>query len=278
MATFELFRYQLLPASQEHQQDLFGESLTLDQIKEKKNEIFWELLQEGALFNSEKLLQKTLFSEGYWFSIKLAPKRKTVINKPDFRSESVENWPHITVFINNDPAVQIIGVSRNQRAFKDSISVVRTLEKRIGKPLKDRGLTVQFQSIYEQTEFWQLMQQQRGRVERVRFEMISPNMANISGVLKVDLRRLNQESNSQKTTLELEAVAGSALQIDQSDGLISSCVDYSANGGGDIKVKIKGFKKIIRTSTSVRTIEADEIIFEDTNCESLDLLLKGVLK
>lgn len=278
MATFELFRYQLLPASQEQQQDLFGEHVTLEQLKERKNDIFWEVLRHVIPFESAELLQKVVMSEEHWFVVMLAPKRKAIINKPDFRSELVEDWPHVTLFVNNDPEVQVVGVSRNQRAFKDPFSVVRKLERRITRPLAHRGLTVHFQSIYDQTEFWALMREQQGRVEKVRFEMIAPNMANISSVLKVDLKRLNQEANAQKTTIELEAAAGTALQIDESDALVASCVDYSANGGGDIKVKLKNVKKVIRTSTSVRTFEAEEVVFENTTPEALDLFWEGVLK
>jgi hypothetical protein len=278
MATFELFRYQLLPTSQEPQQDLFGESLTLERIKKQKNSIFWDVLQQIFPFDSPDLLQKVLLAEGGWLVVKLAPRRKAVIHKPDFRSEFVEDWPHVTLFINNDPEVQVVGVSRNQRAFKDPFSVVRKLDRRITRHLTQRGLTVHFQSMYDQTEFWDLMLKQQGNVQKVRFEMIAPNMANISGILKLDLKRLNQESNAQKTTVELEATAGTALQINESDDLIAGCVEYSANGGGDIKVKLRNVKKEIRTSTSIRTFEADEVVFENTTPEFLDHFWKGVLK
>lgn len=198
MATFELFRYQLLPASQEPQQDLFGESLTLERIKEQKNVLFWEVLQQLFPFDSPDLLQKVLLAEGGWLVVKLAPRRKAAIHKPNFRSEFVEDWPYVTLFINNDPEVQVVGVSRNQRAFKDPFSVVRKLERRITRHLTQRGLTVHFQSMYDQMEFWGLMREQRGNVQKVRFEMIAPNMANISGVLKLDLRRLNQEAKPRR--------------------------------------------------------------------------------
>jgi len=280
MAAFELFRFQLLPASQERQQELFGETLSLEELKERKNELFARVLaQDSRTSRSPDLLQKVLV-EGHpeWMVMKIAPRRKAILNKPDFRTEQVEDWPYVTLFLNNDPEVQVIGVSRNQRAFKNTYSVVRALERRLEKPLRSVGLTVQFSSIYDRAEFWSIIENYTGRVEKVRFEMVAPNMANISRVLKVDLKRLNQEANAQRTTLELEAVGGTSLEIDKADELVSGCVDYSAEGGGDIKVKIKGMRKIIRTSTSVRVLELDEAIFENTTPDELDLLLKGVLK
>jgi hypothetical protein len=278
MATFELYRYQLLPASRAPQQDLFGASLSLDELVARKNDILRDVLIAVYPVPDPDLAQKVVLGEHDWFVLKLAPRRKAKLNKPDFRIENVEDWPHVVMFVNNDPEVQVIGVSRNQRAFSNPFSVVRGLEKLIAKHLLKRGLTIQFHSIYDQSEFWSFVAAHQGKVEKVRFEMISPNMANISRVLQVDLKRLNKEANAQKTTLELESVPGTALEISEQDSMIASCVQYSADGGGDIKVKVKGFKKTISTSHSVRVIEIDEMVFENSTPDQLELILKGALK
>lgn len=278
MAVFELYRYQLLPASQAQQQDLFGESLSLADLVARKNALMRDVLNAVYPVEDPDLVQKVVLRDDSWFVLKLAPRRKAKLNKPDFRIENVEDWPHVVMFVNNDPDVQVIGVSRNQRAFSNPFSVVRGLEKLVSKHLLNRGLTIQFHSIYDQSEFWSLMASNRGKVEKVRFEMIAPNMANISRVLQVDIKRLNKEANAQKTTLELEAVAGTALEISEEDSMIASCVQYSADGGGDIKVKLKGFKKTISTSNTVRVIEIDEMEFENSTPDQLELILKGALK
>lgn len=68
-------------------------------------------------------------------------------------------------------------------------------------------------------------------------------MANISRVLKVDLRQLNRDSNCQKTDLQLEALPGAALEITKMDDLIEGCVEYASMGGGDIAIKSQGLEE-----------------------------------
>lgn len=271
MAQFELYRYQLLPTSQQ-QQNLFDSELTVEEIRERKNEFFWRLLSNFNLISSKgyPIQQRVVFQEGDWFVVMLAPARKMSRETPDFRRETLETWPHVTVFINNSPDVQVIGISRNQRAFQTTHSVVKLLHRSLDGGLKRHGLTIQVKEQFEASEFWYLMNLFRGKVGRVRFEMVAPNMANISHVLKIDLKKLNAESNCQKANLELEALPGTSLEIDAEDQMVASCVEYASKGGGDISVKIVGLKKEIRTSTRVKTIEVDELIFQSTDAELLE--------
>jgi hypothetical protein len=52
---------------------------------------------------------------------------------------------------------------------------------------------------------------------------------------------------------------GSALAVETSNPLINGCVDYASKGGGDIAIKLQGLRKEVRTSTSVKTIEIENL-------------------
>lgn len=278
MAQFELYRYQLLPTSQQ-QQHLFDSEFSVEEIREQKNEFFWRILLDFRLISSKgyPIQQRVLLQQENWFVVMIAPPRKMSRETPDFQRESLDTWPHLTVFINNSPDVQIIGISRNQRAFQTTHSVVKLLHRSLDGALRRHGLTIQVKEQFEATKFWELMDSYRGRIGRVRFEMVAPNMANISHVLKIDLKKLNAESNCQKANLELEALPGTSLEIDGRDEMVASCVEYASQGGGDISVKITGIKKEIRTSTQVKTIEIDEMIFQSTDAKLLEGLIRKSL-
>jgi len=277
MSTFELYRYQLLPSSQ-LQQELFSLPYTADEIREQKNEFFSSALEKFQAISSrtQQIREKIILADGNWFAIKLAPARKVKRSTQNFETETIDNWPHVTIFFNNDPKIQIIGISRNQKAFSETATVVRILQKSLTHILRQFGLTIQIEAMFEQEHFWTLINGNRGKIARVRFEMVSPNMANISHVLKLDLKQLNRDSNCQKANLELEAPAGAALEINEKDDLISGCVKYSSEGGGDIAIKIIGYKKEIRTSSSVKTLEIEEINFEGSSADFLDTMLRLV--
>jgi hypothetical protein len=196
----------------------------------------------------------------------------------EFRRERIESWPNVTVIVHNHPDTQVISISRNQRAFTSTSSVAKMFARTVTPALRQFGLSIQIREQFEENKFWSVLDQYPGKVSRVRFEMVAPNMANISRVLKVDLRQLNRDSNCQKTDLQLEAVPGAALEIKKKDDLIEGCVEYASMGGGDIAIKIRGLKKEIRTSTTVKSVEIDEIFLQNPGADLLGVVNRILTK
>lgn len=271
MPSLELYRYQLLPSSQ-HQQDLFNETLTADDIRNRKNEFFDRVLERLPQFRHRglEIRHKVLLHENEWFVFKIGAHKSVDRDTHDFRKERIDSWPNVTVFIHNSPDTQVIAISRNQRAFSSTGSVAKLLGHSLAAALRSFGLTIQIREQFDTRNFWSLVRENEGRITRVRFEMVTPNMANISRALKVDLRQLNRESNCQKTNLELEAVPGASLELSENNELIGGCVEYSALGGGDIAVKIRNLKKEIRTSTTVKSVEIEEISLQAPTADLLE--------
>ncbi len=190
----------------------------------------------------------------------------------DFNKEKIENWPNVTLVINNNPESQIIAISRNKKAFSSTRSVVNLLEKAITPALHYYGLTVQINELFEKNNFWSLIEEYKGQISKVRFKMIAANMANISKYLKVDLKQLNKDSNCHKANIELESLPNSHLEINRENELIDGCVEYSSQGGGDIVLKINGFRHEVRTSKSIKTVEIDEITVQNPSGDLLTSL------
>ncbi|HEX8478887.1 MAG TPA: hypothetical protein VF663_11165 [Telluria sp.] len=263
MQIFELFRFQLLPISQQ-QQELFTKTYTVEEIREHKNEFLDSVLTKlpEFLHPRTEIRHKVERHEDELFIFKLSAHKSLSRYTEEFTLEQLETWPNVTVVINNTPDRQVIGISRNLLAFTSGHVVANMLERTLNRPLAEFGLTIQIQEQFAKNNFWEIIDKYRGRIKRVRFEMVSPNMANISHVLKVDLKQLNRESNSQRTSIQLEAVDGASLELSPNNPLIAGCVEYASAGGGDIATKVNGFKKEIRTSTSVTTVAIDSLEME----------------
>lgn len=278
METFELFRYQLLPLSQ-HQQELFTRAYSADELRSRKNEFFNRVLQQLPPFKHRGLdiRKKVERHDDEILIFKLSTHKSIERYTEEFQKERLETWPHVTIVINNDPNVQSLAVSKNGNAFSSSQTVANLLERTLNPPLRKYGLSIHVRERFEKNDFWNIVREFYDRIRRVRFEMVAPNMANISHVLKVDLKQLNRESNAQRTTIELEATDGATLELSPHDPLISGCVDYASEGGGDIAIKVKGVKKVLRTSTTVKSIQVDEMVLTLPKNELIEAL-KAIFK
>ena len=282
---FELFRYQLLPLTQNVQIDLFPDERVMsinsvEELKAQKNEIFHHVLTKSLSLQhrQSELNKKVIMESPPWFVMGINTKKSLKREKPDFDQEQIETWPHVIVIINNEPDVQIIAVSRNTRAFRSGSVITKILQENLGIVLQKYQLTIQIDSFFEKSEFWKLVGEYQGQITSVHFELISPNMANISGALKLnlDLAKLNADTNSHRTDLKLNSSKGGALEINQENLLVNSLVDYSSEGGGNIKLKLKGIKRMIRTPKSVREISINELSVQNISPEQLERLFEKI--
>lgn len=273
MSTFELYRYQLLPASQQ-QQDLFQTLLSADDIRERKNEFLDAVLGEHLHFRHRglEIKHKVELHDGPWFMFKIGAHKSVDRDTEDFRRERIESWPNITVIVHNAPDTQIIAISKNIKAFSSTGIVAKLFEHALTSALRSYGLTVQVREQFEKHNFWSVINSNLGKIARVRFEMVAPNMANISRALKIDFKQLNRESNCQKVNLELEALPGAVLEIKPDNELVDGCVEYASLGGGDIAIKIRGIKKEVRTSTTVKSVEIDELVIKSPDDQLLSII------
>jgi len=275
---FELFRYQLLPVTTHVIEDMFHEIKSTDDVRKNKNKFFWEILSNfpKLAHRTIELNQKLILCKSPWIAFKLAAHKSLQRNNENFRKEKIENWPYVTVLINNDPTTQIIAVSKNREAFSSGGVVASLIRESLYKHLLQYQLSMHVEAIFDKSEFWNIVKKFEGKITNVRFELISPNMANISKTLELDLKQLNKDTNSHKTVLELNSPEGARLEINKTNKNINSLIDYSSEGGGDISFKISGYKKRVHTSKSVSTINIDEITLENLTAEQLDTFMNLV--
>lgn len=270
--SFELYRYQLLPITRQAQQHLFQEIVSVEDIEKNKN-----MYVGMVLANFPKMTHRTydVNQENVFYSddvlcLKVAVQKTIERNNVNFKREKIEDWPYATILINNKPDVQMIAVSKNDKAFSSSGTVIKTIQSLINKRLKDYHLQMHTEAMFDKKEFWSIVTSHQTRLTSMKFELISPNMANISGQLKINLKELNKETNSHRTNIEFNSPIGAALEVSQGNPVIGSLLDYASEGGGDISFKIKGLKKKIHTSTSIKTVEVDEVMVENMNPAQLE--------
>lgn len=277
LTPFKVYRYQLLPIDR-HTDDLY-DGRTVDEVISQKNSLFAETIPFIKTYRhrGEELSVRIENIGNEAFLLSLAPRRALTRETPDFRVEQVENWPHISAFILNRSDEQYILIQERPTAFASTDTVVKIFQNAVRTPLSKLGLRFHPDRVFKESYFWELVETYRSKITWVGFEFITPNMANISNTLSETLKDLAKDTNSAQTNLQLQADGASSLQIEKNDSTIQGLVDYTSQGGGDIAIKVRGLRKRIHTSNSIREIEMDDLQLT-TSPDKIVAVLRELLK
>lgn len=275
---FDLFRFQLLPASRSNQLELFKRTLDTSEIIQRKNEFLSTVINGIETFDDPKSELDTMvgFRSDEWLVLKIAPKRQ-VKRTVHFRTDYLDDWPDVLFVLNNDPEVQTIAVSSNAKAFANTSTVVNIFKKNIERKLLSMGLIIEIEARFNKKNFWDVIAQHGSGIKSITFDLVTPNMSNVSKMLTEDLKALSKGINAQRTKIELSADNGAVLEVSKEEPQINSLVDYAAKGGGNISIKATGVRRKIQTAKNIESIEMDELYIDGNAAESLNFI-KGLFQ
>jgi hypothetical protein len=276
--SFEVYRYQLL-VDKAVQLRIDSPYQSLEAVRAAKNDLFQALLTNQRFqFQAGKsaITSKMLYSDGVRTYFRIGVERQLKISLKDFSEDYVENYPNIIVAINNDPTVQLIAIQDNTKAFQETSIVSNFLRDTFDRELRKDSLSFYLDPLFDKKEFWKLVETYQGRINQLTFDMISPNMSNKSEGLKVDLRQFYEDTNSHKTTVELNSDKDSNLEINPESGLIQSLVDYTSEGCGNISIKVNGMRKKLHTAQSKKDFSIEEHLIKNNDWEALNKAFKEI--
>ncbi|AMV72605.1 hypothetical protein DBW_2266 [Desulfuromonas sp. DDH964] len=276
---FEMFRYQLLPIDRYLQGDLFEDISTVEDLLKKKNNLFSRVLSSKKDFSNKKTqtATKLLLNTEDFFLFRIAANRSLHRETKEFKEEYLDNWPSILVAVWNDPEVQIVAVQKRTSAFQHTETVVKLILDGIRSSLAGYHLRAIHEPMVERKVFWQIVEKYYNKIQKIEFEFITPNMANISGNLPESLKEFAKAANSVKNKLEIEADPDSSLHIEKNNNTISSLADYTSDGGGNVALKVRGLSKKINTSKTIKHVEVSELSLQGT-AEEVAEILKELMK
>ena len=175
------------------------------------------------------------------------------------------------------PTVQKIAIQTNTAAFKETNIVSNIIQETLENELKDYNLSFYTEPIYDTQEFWNLVKKYPKQIKQLTFDLISPNMANITKNLQLNLKQLYEDTNTHKTKVELNADNESYLEIKEESKFVNSLVKYSADGGGNIFMKVAGKRKLLHTAQSPEEFDIDKNLLEDIDWDKLNEKFKDIL-
>lgn len=283
---FDLYRYQILPIDRKQSIVFQDRELSVGELIERKNKFFIDAFEnlcseindshyhKDVIFGkiAPKIESTSTNDNVYVF---VMAKQKHITRETDnFTSQDIENWPKIYLIVMNNECEQIIAVERRTSAFSSTKNAVVKLTNKINAFLEWKNLAVHISPIYEKRSFWECIEGKR--VKKVEFNLITPNMANISQAISDDLKALAKNSNTARTELALNAVDNSSLHITPDNEQIVDLVEYASQGGGEIKVKISGSKRAIDINKGIKTMSIDSMSIIG-NAKNIQDIIKNVV-
>lgn len=276
--SLDLFRYQILPKSRSFQPDLFGDITSLEDLLFRKNELFFAALKDTAKFQTRRTVirHRVLFEDASSILYKFAANRSITRETENFTEEEISNWPSFLVYVWNVPEKQIIAVQERWNAFQQTEVVAEAIIDAVNFTLGRRNLRAHVEPMFHENVFWKIVSDNAGKLRDIRFELITPNMSNIAGVLSEELKDFAKNTNTAQTTLDIQADPDSTILIDPDDERLKGIVKYSSDGGGNISIKIRGISKRINTKKSKRHIDISELEIEGKNPTEITDIIKGL--
>ncbi len=272
--TFQYFTYFLNPLEQS---PLFVDS-------RDKNDIFRELLQKGKFTyksNGVQLAFVTVKEQNGYFICKLGKKATIKRHLPpdeNFEETVEESWPFATVIINTNPnngKGQKIVFELKSNVFPSPQEQIKNLQDELNTFLLSSGYAIAINPVTEVREFWHVVDENEGKIEKLTFSYNAPNLFGIKDSLNDELKGLEKEYNSNRISIELENSAG-LLKVPKND-LTNQSVEYITKGGGEYSLKIKGkVKKVLKSKDSIVTKSFDIDITTEGNGQQaiFDVLAK----
>lgn len=283
LTVFEFFRFQLHPfRNQQLRLELFGDEY--NKLIQNKNTVFSFFMLEnfgkarrlphiGGSSITIKLIE--VVDDNYVFVLNV--KRKIRITNENFKEEELEDYPAVIFVVNNESSVQSIAIERNYKAFSDVKTVADILQSAFARNLRGYGLSLYIKPIYSKDEFWSVAEMYKDKITQIKFELVRPNMSNISGAIDEDLKQLQRETDTHQADITLKSAKDSTLSVSEENKQLSGLVNYAANGGGNIKMRIKGFRAVVSTKEKNLEVAVEEFEAENFNSNTASELF-GVLK
>lgn len=280
MIKYDIFTYQISPISSA-QFKLFGKNYSYSDLVNNKNKFFANSFENLSFFSSKhKLNYKVEYADNEFILIRLA-NRKTIKLEKGFHQEFHEIEPSCLIAFYNNPEIQLVAIESDKTSFGNSFAVLKILENALNRELGDFNLRFYPQPKYEARILWEMLERYEGRIEKLQFEFIKPNLARVNDSLSDELKEASKMLNSAKTKIEFNAPEKQVLEnLDEDNKQLVDLVKTSSEGAGPAKIKLTGLRSWETTANSVKSIELDslEIEADQDTIRSFVMELKEILK
>lgn len=194
---YVVYTFQFTPLVDVKQMDLFEPTLQIrNEIMEHKLEYFEKALTSVKYYHGKKVYESSIQVHHDNIMVMRLANRKPFVREKAFHVMQDEDEPSCGVIIDYRPEHQVIAIEDSRRAFENTDSVRNILERSLNGVLKQSRLKVSIKRQGLPSEFWDYVNQYRGRITEVRFTYQYPNLGRASEEMKKLLADTGKVVNS----------------------------------------------------------------------------------
>ena len=263
---------------------------TLFEDKREKIDIFAEILQRSGPISYESRGTNLAYlfraKNGDFIVGRVGRKSKIKRHLPPekkFRSQDEESWPFCDVIFNlsgDHEKGQKIAFEYKSGVFSSPNEQLKHLAEKINEELMTYGYVFSVNPVTEEQEFWKIINDNKGKVEKLSFTFNAPNLFGLDNTLNEDLKNASKVYNINRATIELENSDGK-LAVPENSELIKQGVEYVARGGGQYAIKLKGRgRRVLESSnkTVTKTFDLEELDVVTDDGEFAKEILKKIFE
>lgn len=261
MSKFIIYTYQFSPIQHSGANLFGGDRFAAEEIMSRKQDILGEIISDGLLsfdFRNKIYAHRILLDTQGIVVLRLANSRNAVLER-EFQKEKIGYAPSCLVIIDNRKDIQTIAIEEDSSAFHDTEQVVRILRSTFNRLLRPFGLSLYIRKAYQESEFWDIVNSHKDRIELVRFHFSYPNLPRVNKTIKEIISATSRSTNSKQSSLGLKAAAGETLELDKSNEELNDLAGYAADSGDQIELKAKGIRGFIKTGCTTVSVDIDDI-------------------
>lgn len=257
---YVVYTFQFTPLVDVKQMDLFEPTLQIrNEIMEHKLENFEKPLTSVKYYHGKKVYESSIQVHHDNIMVMRLANRKPFVREKAFHVMQDEDEPSCGVIIDYRPEHQVIAIEDSRRAFENTDSVRNILERSLNGVLKQSRLKVSIKRQGLPSEFWDYVNQYRGRITEVRFTYQYPNLGRASEEMKKLLADTGKVVNSTESEVVFK---GKSLEFDEKNQDIQSYTKDASKSGIPIKLKVKGVHKTLVTGNQTKQVDIEELDYE----------------
>lgn len=257
---YVVYTFQFTPLIDVKQMDLFEPTLQIrNEIMEHKLEYFEKALTSVKYYHGKKVYESSIQVHHDNIMVMRLANRKPFVREKAFHVMQDEDEPSCGVIIDYRPEHQVIAIEDSRRAFENTDSVRNILERSLNGVLKQSRLKVSIKRQGLPSEFWDYVNQYRGRITEVRFTYQYPNLGRASEEMKKLLADTGKVVNSTESEVVFK---GNSLEFDENNEDIQSYTKDASKSGIPIKLKVKGVHKTLVTGNQTKQVDIEELDYE----------------
>lgn len=259
---FQLFTFQILPLSTYQHIPEYG---SIEEVTLKKNEILWNILNgENFHFFRERggdFITTKLFAERDLIGFRVARRQEVELIDKEAHSHIEDSYPPSMVVFNNDPDRQTIAVEISKNGLRPE-EMKSLIEESLEESFKYFSLSIYVIANFDPADFWETVREYKGRIQSIRFEIISPNLPRVTEKMNASLKAFAESTGAHKTVIGLNAKRGDVLSIKDNSEVLSNLSEHAGAGGGEVTLKVKRIKKRIPATKKYKVLTLQDLTLQ----------------